>query len=137
MSIEEPRSFAPLPRRRHQRDELVKVDPVPEAGATTDQIARGVNQVHKCLEAERRTSGKHLRQVRQLIGGPGDVPSADPDQDSLFARLKRVESGQRTAAKWFDRAKTTGVVLGVVLPAFGAILWWLEGARITHLLVGH
>lgn len=138
----EPRSFAP--RRRDDVDDgrAMKIDPVTEDNPTASQLARGINQVHACVEDEKRKAAKHRRELTRRVtnlgralGGPDDEPDEDePARDTLFARLKRIERGQRRARIWLDRVRTVIVTLGIVLPPCAAIVWWLAGARIAHLL---
>lgn len=107
MSIEEARSFAPRGRRRRS----MKIDPVPSEGATNDDLARGVNQMHACLEDAKESAAaektvnaafrkqvradiREIRQAQKLLTG---ALVSGPKKPPKVAAMSGWQLGWRTA----------------------------------------
>lgn len=110
----------------------MKVEPVPETGATNDELARGVNQLHQCLEDEKRKTAKHRlnvnRSLREIRTEQKRVAAA------LVGDAKRPKLGTMTTFQWGWRAAlSAGSGIGGVFVLYRiALALWPSALQAIH-----
>lgn len=75
----------------------MKMDPVPQDRPSNKDLARGLNQVHECLESHKRENDKHFLKLGKELAGLKSGLGMDPGQKQTIATNTGRQSFIRTA----------------------------------------
>ncbi len=144
--MEEPRSFLPAVRRGppEYREARLRTRPVPEEGATIDELARGQNDFHRCLNTTQRKLGRVAKdqkamraeqaQLRQIVDrmahrmGVPLAPDGEGEPRRVHRSLAAISPAQAIVGVFVVFAGFQGLEafakwIGAWLPPTASLIW--------------